>query len=138
MPRLRRSTNLLSDWLSVARHLAAIANEINAVLLHGNTVRASLYTAPAAKLARKPFIWHIRDFWLSEAKPDRLWLDRWGKCLLCDLSTQVVTNSHAVATHLPCTNQAIVVHNGIETGRFERKMDKESFRQQYGISIGIW
>ncbi|VAW32428.1 hypothetical protein MNBD_CHLOROFLEXI01-4749, partial [hydrothermal vent metagenome] len=80
-----------------------------------------------------PFIWHMRDFWLSENKPKRLWLDQLGKQWLCRAATAVIANSHAVASHLPCPNKVQVVHNGIDLTQFEPKSSPATFRQQFNI-----
>ncbi len=133
MPRLRRSPRFPADWLAGARAIARLAREIGAVLLHANTVRAALYAALAARLADIPFVWHMRDFWLSEARPRRPWADRWGKRILCGAAAQVIANSHAVAARLPCRSQVTVVHNGIEVARFDPAMDATPFRQEHGI-----
>jgi len=133
MPRLRRSPRFPADWLAGARAIARLAREIGAVLLHANTVRAALYTAPAARLAGIPFIWHMRDFWLSEERPRQLWADRLGKRLLCRTAVHVIANSHAVAAHLPCRDRVTVVHNGIEVARFDPTLDGAPFRREHGI-----
>lgn len=133
LPRLRRSAHFPRDGWRAARHIARIARQIDAALIHSNTVRSTLYAAPAAKLARTPLLWHMRDFWLSEAQPAHLWLDRWGKRLLCRLSRQVVTNSHAVAAHLPCPQRLTAIPNGIEIARFDPQMDGSALRAQYHI-----
>ncbi|KAA3660799.1 MAG: glycosyltransferase family 1 protein [Chloroflexi bacterium] len=118
LPRLRRSTSFIKNLRQAADGIAQIAKEIGAVLLHANTVRAAMVTAVTAQKTNLPCIWHMRDFWLSEAKPNRLWLDRWGKRWLCNASTAVIANSLAVATHLPCPKKVHVVHNGIDLSTF--------------------
>ncbi len=118
LPRLRRSPGFIKNLWQGASGIAQIAKEIGAVLLHANTVRAAMYTAVTTQKTKLPFIWHMRDFWLSETKPNRLWLDQWGKRRLCHAATVVIANSHAVAAHIPCAKKVRVVHNGIDLGRF--------------------
>ena len=137
LPRLRRSARFPLDWQGVARSLARLARDLDVALLHANTVRAAIYTAPAAKLTQRPFLWHMHDFWLGENRPDRSAPDRWGKQLLCGLSAQVIANSRAVANNLPCSDQVTVIHNGIETDWFEQETDGEAFRRQYNIPEGV-
>lgn len=134
MPRLRRSPRFLRDWLTGARAIAHLARRTGAVLLHANTVRSALYGALAARLAHIPFVWHMRDFWLSESRPRRLWADALGKRLLCAMAARVITNSQAVAAHLPCRRRVTVVYNGIEIERFDPAMNGVPFRARYGIS----
>lgn len=135
MPRLRGSPRFSIDWLAGARAIARLARQTGAVLLHANTVRATLYTAPAAHLAGIPFVWHMRDFWFSESRPRWHRADRLGKRLLCISATRVIANSYAVAAHLPCPRKVTVVHNGIEVERFDPALDGTRFRQQYGIPL---
>ncbi len=135
MPRLRGSARAAEKLASTARSLARLARQIGAAALIANTVRAAFYVAPAARLARVPFVWHMRDFWLSEGRPRWLWADRWGKGLLCRVAARVIANSHAVAVHLPCCDKVTVVHNGIEVEQYDPGMDGGPFRRQYGIPL---
>lgn len=133
MPRLRHSLHAPLDWLTGALAIARIAREIDAALFVGNTVRSALYASLAARLARRPFVWHMRDFWLSESRPKHLWADRLGKRLLCTAAARVIANSRATAAHLPCQGKVVVVHNGIEVERFDPSLGGETFRDSYGI-----
>ncbi|MFQ6057990.1 MAG: glycosyltransferase family 4 protein [Anaerolineae bacterium] len=133
MPRLRRSPRFLADLLTGARLIARLARETGTTLLHANTVRAAFYAAPAARLAGIPFVWHMRDFWLSESCPRRPWADHLGKRLLCAAAARVIANSHAVAAHLPSPHKVTVVHNGIEVAQFDPALDGTPFRRQHGI-----
>ena len=132
-PRLRRSASAPADWIGGARVLAGIARRCNAAALVGNTVRSSFYGALAARLARVPFVWHMRDFWLGESKPRSPWADALGKRFLCIFSSLVVANSYATASHIPCRARVEVVHNGIEIADFDPTMDGSQFRRRYGI-----
>ena len=135
-PRLRRSASAPADWIGGARQLAGIARRCNAAALIGNTVRSSFYGSLAARLAGVPFVWHMRDFWLSESRPRFLWADALGKRMLCAVAAKVVANSGATADHLPCKGKIVVVHNGIEVERYDPAMDGTPFRHQYGIPLG--
>ena len=132
-PRLRRSPRFLLDWARGANEIARLARGIGARALYANTVRAALYAAPAARLARVPFIWHMRDFWLSESRPRALWADTLGKRMLIGAARRVMTNSHAVAAELPVSAKISVVHNAVEIAQFDPAMDGRVFRAQYGI-----
>ncbi len=135
MSRLRRSPRAPLDWLIGALAIARLAREIDAALLVANTVRSALYASLAARLARRPFAWHMRDFWLSESRPRRLWADGLGKRLLCATATRVIANSRATAAHLPCPGKVVVVYNGIEVEQFGPSLDGEAFRAAYGIPL---
>ncbi len=136
-PRLRRSPRAPLDLLRGGAALARLARRLGVRVLHGNTVRASLYGALAARLARRPFLWHMRDFWLSEARPRLPALDRAGKGLLCAAARGVIANSAAVAAGLPCPSKVRVVHNGIEVEAFDPGLDGDPFRRRYGIPAGV-
>ncbi|MBC7260906.1 MAG: glycosyltransferase family 4 protein, partial [Chloroflexi bacterium] len=133
MPRLRRSPRCLLDWLGGAKAIAQLARQSDAALLYANTVRAAFYGAMAAQWARRPFIWHMRDFWLGESRPRYPWMDTPGKALLCAVAHRVVANSQAVARQLPCRHKVVVNYNGIELQRFHPTMDGQLFREDYHI-----
>ena len=118
LPRLRGSVRSLLDLWQGAARIANIARNIGAALIHSNTVRATAYTGLAARIASLPFVWHMQDFWLSEAEPTNKWTDRLGKFLFCRMATCVVANSHAVAEHLPCPAKLSILHNGIDLSHF--------------------
>ena len=132
-PRLRRSPRFFLDWLAGARAISRYAHQVGANALYANTVRAAFYGVLAARLARLPFIWHVRDFWLSETRPRYFWMDRLGKQLLVGSARRVITNSRAVAEHLPNSSKISVVHNAIESERFNPNLDGQPFRSQYQI-----
>ena len=119
LPRLRGSSCSLARWWHGAVSISKIAKETGAALIHSNTVRATAYAGLAARLASLPFIWHMRDFWLSEAEPSSKLTDRLGKLIFCSIATGVLTNSHAVAKHLPCSAKLSALHNGIDLSRFD-------------------
>ncbi len=121
LPRLRGSFRSPPDWWKGAASISRIARRIGAALIHSNTVRAATYTALACRLAGLPFVWHMRDFWLSEAEPASKWGDRTGKWLLCRMAAAVITNSHAVAEHLPSSASTTVIHNGIDLTHFDTR-----------------
>ena len=131
--RLRRRVGAPLDWLAGARSIASLVRRSGASVLIANTVRAALYAAPAARLARVPFVWYMRDFWLSESLPQHLCADRLGKQLLCAVSARVLVNSNATSDHLPCGNKIIVIHNGIDIDRFDLTLGRMPFLNQHGI-----
>ena len=133
MSRLRGSPGAGVSIVSTAASIARLARRIGAAVLIANTIRAAFYGALASRLARIPFVWYMRDFWLSEARPRRLWADGLGKRLLCAAAVQVIANSRATAEHIPCRSKVTVVYNGIEVERYDPAMDGTPFRWQFGI-----
>lgn len=133
MPRLRRSSRALLDWLKGVRSIARLVRHIGAYVMVANTVRVAFYAAPVACLTGVPFIWYMRDFWLSESRPRYLWADRLSKQFLCAVAARVIANSYATAHHLPCWSKVIIVYNGIEIDEYAPSIDGVSFRRQHCI-----
>lgn len=131
MPRLRRSATVGVDVWHGANALADVALRRGARLIHANTVRAALYSALAARIAGIPWLWHMRDFWLSETEPSHGGLDGMLKRLLGRSALRVVANSRAVAAHLPTAST--VIHNGIDLATFDPSQEGCAFRQQWAI-----
>lgn len=133
MPRLRRSIRAPVDWLRGVWDITRVARKIGARILIANTVRAALYAAPAARLIQAPFVWYMRDFWLSESRPRRLWVDYLVKQLLCRAAVRVIANSEATARHLPCREKVMVIYNGVEVEHYDPQIEGQPFRRHYGI-----
>ncbi|MXX26443.1 MAG: glycosyltransferase family 4 protein [Caldilineaceae bacterium SB0668_bin_21] len=119
LPRLRGSSRSLLDLWKQGLRISRTAREISAALIHSITVRATAYASLAARLASVPLVWHMGDFWLSEDEPAAKRVDRLGKSVFCSMASRVITMSHAVAEHLPCSNNASVLHNGIDLAHFD-------------------
>ena len=119
LPRLRGSSRSLLDLWQRAKDISRTARKIEATLIHSNTVRATAYASLAARLASVHMVWHMHDFWLSESEPAANWPDRLGKYIFTSAASRVVTNSRAVADHLPRPNRATILHNGIDLSHFD-------------------
>jgi glycosyltransferase involved in cell wall biosynthesis len=134
LPRLRRSPRFPLDWLAGARAIARLAHQIQADLLVANTVRASFYCTLASHLSHVPFVWHMRDFWLSETRPRWILADALGKRTLCQAASLVIANSTATARHLPHAGKLQVVLNGIEVEKFNPSPGAaREFRHRFNI-----
>ena len=83
--------------------LARLARAERADLLQANVLRAAIYTLPAARLAGKPWVWHVRDI-LGSTTSSRL---------LCREAAAVIAISRAVAAALPCAARAQVIPNPV-------------------------
>ena len=136
-PRLRRSPRALADWRRGAERLASLSRQIAAAIIHTNTVRTAFFGARASRIAGVPFIWHMRDFWLSEERPRWSWPDRLGKRWLSRRAARIVVNSIAVRDALEAlgTSKVRVVHNGVDLSRYEPGMDGCPFRVRHGIPL---
>ena len=136
LPRLRRSPRFLLAWLVAARAIARLAYQIQADLLAANTVRAAFYCALASRLSHVPYVWHMRDFWLSETRPRWILADALGKRTLSRAASLVIANSAATARHLPHSGKLRVVPNGIEVDKFNPSPDAgREFRNRFNIPL---
>lgn len=115
MPRLKglgwlRFPTTVPSWLRLLHR-----HDID--LLHINGTRAMLYAGVAARMARRPVIWHVRV--LDEHGTDRA-LDR----ILVRLATRVVVNSRAVAERFTALSSSglqsapLVIPNGVDIETF--------------------
>ena len=120
LPRLRGSFRSPLDWWQVSASIARTAQDLGAALIHSNTVRATVYAAPAARLVSVPLVWHMQDFWLCEAEPATKWPDRLGKFIFSQMAARVITNSHAVSQHLPNSAKLSVLYYGIDLSYFDQ------------------
>lgn len=134
LPRLRDVQGMMRHWLPEAQAIARLASQWEVDLLCANTVRAAFYTSLAAVLARQPFIWFARDFWLSERRPRFTGLDSIGKRFLCFLADRVVANSQATSRHLPSSSKVIVIRNGIDPDRFPPSEDLKNSRKAFNLA----
>lgn len=104
MTRLRRNPMAPWRWLRGSLALAGLARRERVALVHANVLRAAAYAAPAALLAGRPLVWHVRDILAPEPLVH----------LLCRRAAAVIAISRAVAEALPCAARARVIYNPIE------------------------
>lgn len=95
------------------------------VLVHTNTQRASVYAALAARLTRRPLVWHVHDI-----HPGGLYVR-----MMCALSDAAIAVSTAAAAPLPCQHKVTVVHNGVRLDDFSRNRtaDARRLRAAWGV-----
>lgn len=133
LPRLRGSTHFFRDLRETSREIASLASDQGVRCLVANTVRAAFFTAFGAARAKIPWIWYMRDFWLSESRPRFQGLDRLGKRFLAARAKWIIANSQAVAGQLPFRKKVRVIHNGVDAGEYVPRQGRSEFRRRYGI-----
>ncbi|MDX1438006.1 MAG: glycosyltransferase, partial [Anaerolineales bacterium] len=133
LPRLRKSPGFLSRWVEGGHRIARIAGECQAAVIYSNTVRATIYSLLGARLSRRPLVWHMRDFWLSESEPSRPEFDWALKKFAVNQARRVIANSHCTAGHLPPDPKVSIVYNGVDPDRFNPDRDRAGLREQYGL-----
>jgi glycosyltransferase involved in cell wall biosynthesis len=93
--------------LRLSRRLRAL----DADLVHTNSLKAALYGGAAARVARVPAVWHIRDRIAADyLPPGAVTLVRVASRLL---PTAVVTNSQATLETLPQSLRSRVLYNPV-------------------------
>jgi glycosyltransferase involved in cell wall biosynthesis len=122
------------DGIGLARYPATVLKmakrirQINPDLVHVDGARDMLYAGPAAKLARKPAIWHIRVL-----DRDGL-LDRYR----ATFAAHIIANSQAVKeTIIPLggRKKTQVIYNGFDLDAY-RAAPRADLQQQFGIPSG--
>lgn len=113
-PRLRGGPSGLLRWLRAVGSTARLLRRAGVDVAHANTVRAALVVLPAARVARRPAVWHCRDLWLSQDRPRRAVPQRVLQSILQRLAARTIAVSEAVAAGLPLAQRTAVVRNGID------------------------
>ena len=94
-----------------------------------NDTRGVLYTAAGTAPARVPYLWHVRDLMGSGSRLERLALRL--------RPAAWIANSHAVAAslvrHGGDSARVIVVHNGVDVGRFQPASANGTLRRELGL-----
>ncbi len=135
LPRLRKSPRAISDLFTKGRLIAGIARAYSVNLICANTVRSAVYCSFAAWLNTIPFVWHMRDFWLSEEEPKVHSLDWFGKRLIGSRAAAIFANSHSVANSLPYRDKVKVLYNGVDLHRYHRSGKESEYRLKFGIPV---
>ncbi|MEP7200932.1 MAG: glycosyltransferase, partial [Chloroflexota bacterium] len=130
LPQVRGRRNILSAPFKLAAGVADLVRLIRrerVAIVHSNTMRATIFAAPAARLAGVQFVWHVRDLHRERAY---LWL-------MSHLAHAIIANSRAVAQTLPPFAQpkTTVVYNGVTLRDFDpSRADHNAFRTELGLS----
>lgn len=122
----------LRDALAGARLAAGLRRELIALrvdLVHSNTLKAHLLASVAARRARLPLIWHVRD--ILQGRAARGWLLRAGRLA----RPRVIAISEAVAAQFTGAGLDItLIHNGVPLDRFTPGPPAEDLRRRLGLS----
>ena len=123
--RLRGRPDAVWRLPRAASEIAGIIRRERIALVVGNTVRASVYAALAARLAGRPFVWHVQDI-LRRGPYVRFMMGTSGA---------VVAISRAVARSLPAAESVVVVPHGVVPGEFEADRGEQArkLRASWGI-----
>lgn len=93
------------------RTLARRLRELDVDVVHTTTLKADLIGVPAARLARRPLVWHLHDRISPDYLPIPLvHLMRW---VSATAPQRVITNSRATAATVPGARGLVVAHPGL-------------------------
>ncbi len=108
--------------------LQAIRHE-GADLVHSNTLKTHLIAGLAARLARRPVVWHVRD--ILDPGPARRLLQAAARLL----RPHVIAISEAVMATLDTHPDHLktVVHNGVDLAALRPRTDRAAVRKALGI-----
>lgn len=105
--------SVLFTALAYTRRLARFLRERQADLVHTNTMKAAILGGIAARMARKPLLWHIRDRIETDYLPaPAVRICRWLARVLPDV---VIANSRATleTIRLPASKITGIVYSGV-------------------------
>lgn len=93
------------------RRLATRLRELDVDLVHSTSLKADLLAVPAARLARRPLVWHVHD----RVSPDYLPapLARLVRGLAGRGPQRVIANSRATAATLQGVADIVIAHPGL-------------------------
>ena len=125
--------HLLSRLVRGTRELVRLIERERVDLVHCNT-SAVWGGVLAAKLTRRPLVWHIHEI---ITRP--LLVRKLTALLATSLSDTVVAISAAVSDHLLLDRpmamaKIVVIPDGVDTGRFHPQLDGSPIRQELGLS----
>jgi glycosyltransferase involved in cell wall biosynthesis len=123
MPKIRGRPSAPGLLVRGAFGLARLIRRERIQVVHSNVMRASFYAAAAAKLVRRPFVWHVRD----------IYEERWYLRLMCRLCDRAIAVSRAAAAPISCVERTDVVHDGLDIAPFDR-VDGRMFRAEIGLA----
>lgn len=119
----------MANWALTVPRLAAYIRHHRCDLIHANSTHAQLYAGPAARLARRPCLWHVRDR-LPFARLGR-WLGRF--------STGIIAVSQAVAEALVAAGippeKVTTLWNGVDPEVFHPSIAGITLRQELGVPL---
>ncbi len=104
MPRLRNAATSVVRWPRGVVSLVRLARRESVDVVYSNVLRASLYAAPAAQLARLPLVWQLRDI-----LPRGLYI-RW----MSRRASEIIAVSRAAAEPLAQGLPVTVIPNGVD------------------------
>jgi glycosyltransferase involved in cell wall biosynthesis len=109
--------------------LAVLIRRLDVDIVHTNGLKAHLLGGLAGRLARRPVVWHVRDFFPEGTGGQLL------EMAARRLPALIITNSNAVATTVTQDGlrPPVPIHNPIDLQRFRPGLDRARLRQELGV-----
>jgi glycosyltransferase involved in cell wall biosynthesis len=131
---LLRVGHLVLVWRFI-RRLTQLLKCERADIVHCNSLKSDWIGGIAARLARVPAIWHVRDRISDDYLPSRV-----AKAFRLSariLPSQVITVSEAVlkTLQLPRNARAVAIHNGTVMTNFDVEATPEPFSREDGAFV---
>jgi len=115
----------ITKKLRAFRSIIKLIEKYKIKILHTDGPRNTFYAGLAAKLKKKPLIWHVRSL-------DRDCFDR----LLHILSSKIIIVADALRSRFDFKDNSkrfITIHNGIDLSQFKPQAQNEFVRKKYKI-----
>lgn len=113
------------------RRLAQRLRKLDVDVVHTTSLKADLLGVPAARLARRPLVWHIHDRISPDYLPEPM--VRLIRGLARRAPRSVITNSHATAETLPGARGLVTVHPGLALAQIADAPRQRPSRPVVGI-----
>lgn len=108
----------IASVVTYARRIARLAGEIDASVIHTNSLKSDIYGGIAGRMAGIPVVWHVRDSITSDYLPAAVAAA--FRMLARFVPTAVVANSHSTlgTLRLPASRKTGVVYSGVDLSTF--------------------
>jgi glycosyltransferase involved in cell wall biosynthesis len=111
--------------------LARVMRRRRISLVHTNGLKAHLIAGAAARVARTPVVWHLRDI-VGDTSWARRTLDIGSR-----FAAVIIANSASTASAANRARCSIVtIPNGVDIGQFHPDVDGAGFRSSVGVDAG--
>jgi glycosyltransferase involved in cell wall biosynthesis len=131
----------LLKWSQIAamgrfiRRLRRLLREERAAIVHCNSLKADLVGGIAARLARVPAIWHVRDSITSDYLPSPVARAFRGAARVIPTQIIAVSGATLAALRLPPSKRAVAIHNGTVLENFDFEAAPTPFSRADGAFV---
>jgi len=124
--RLRGEATAAWRFARAVRRLVQVIRRERCALICANSMRASLYAAAAAKLTRRPLLWHVHEIFAPGPYVR----------LMSGLCAGAIAVSASAAKPLRCAAKVRVIHNGVRPDDFAGDHRERAARLRAATLVG--